>query len=260
MPKFACNVSLLFSELNVSDRFKAAAKAGFSGIEFQFPYELDAEMLERQLEINQLQFVLCNTPPGDLRAGERGFAAIPGRENDFIASLDRAISFATYIGCPRIHVMAGVPPKDLPIEACRTTFINNLKNTARRAEKEDLELLIEPINNIDMPGYFLHDSYEAASIISEINEPNVQLQLDLYHVQMMRGQLSDHIDRYLPITGHIQIAGVPGRHEPNWGEINYPYLFELLDNRGYTGWVGCEYTPKTETSVGLSWFSPYRIS
>ena len=258
MPNFACNIALLFTELDVTERFVAAANAGFRAVEYQFPYDLDPTMLRNQLTAHNLELVLCNTPPGDLGAGERGFAAIPGRERDFAASLDTALSFADRIGCPSLHVMAGVIPDRLPPEDCRETFVRNLKHAALRAAEKNITLLIEPINNVDMPGYFLHTAHDAAHIIEAVDEPNVRLQLDLYHAQMMRGQLADHIRRYLPITGHVQIAGVPGRHEPSTGEINYPYLFTLLDDLAYKGWVGCEYFPAGETLAGLSWFEPYR--
>ena len=154
--------------------------------------------------------------------------------------------------------MAGVIPDNVDLEDCCETFVGNLKHAALRAAEKNIALLIEPINNVDMPGYFLNYVRDAARIIDEVGEPNVRLQLDIYHAQMMRGQLANHIHRYLPITGHIQIAGVPGRHEPNIGEINYPYLFSLLDELAYKGWVGCEYVPAGETLAGLSWFEPYR--
>jgi len=258
MPNFACNIALLFTELDVTERFSAAASAGFRAVEYQFPYDLDPRMLRAQLTAHDLELVLCNTPPGNLGAGERGLAAIPGRERDFTDSLDTALSFADQISCPNLHVMAGVIPDRVPLEKCRETFIENLKHAALQAAEKNVALLIEPINNVDIPGYFLNYVHDAARIIDEVGEPNVRLQLDIYHAQMMRGQLADHIHRYLPITGHIQIAGVPGRHEPSIGEINYPYLFGLLDELAYKGWVGCEYTPAGETLAGLSWFEPYR--
>ena len=258
MPNFSCNISLLFTELDITDRFAAAARAGFRAVECQFPYNLDPMMLRHQLETHNLELVLCNTPPGDLDSGERGLAAIPGREKDFAVSLDKGLSFADQIGCPSLHVMAGIIPDDVDLEDCCETFVGNLKHAALRAAEKNIALLIEPINNVDMPGYFLNYVRDAARIIDEVGEPNVRLQLDIYHAQMMRGQLANHIHRYLPITGHIQIAGVPGRHEPNIGEINYPYLFSLLDELAYKGWVGCEYVPAGETLAGLSWFEPYQ--
>jgi hydroxypyruvate isomerase len=258
MPKFACNISLLFTELDVPERFEAAANAGFKAVEYLFPYDLDVTMLQEQLAAHDLKLILCNAPPGNLSAGERGFAAIPGREGDFNASLDQALSFASHFSCPSVHVMAGITPDGATAKDCRNTFIQNLKRSASRAAEKKVTLLIEPLNNLDVPGYFLHYADEAARIIEDVNETNVRLQLDFYHAQMMRGHLADHIYRYLPITGHIQIAGVPGRHEPNIGEINYPYLFALLDNFGYENWIGCEYFPSGDTLAGLHWFHPYR--
>ncbi len=259
MPNFSCNISLLFTEFDITERFAAAARAGFRAVECQFPYNLDPMILHSQLTAHNLKLVLCNTPSGDQDSGERGFAAIPGRESDFTASLNTALSFADHIGCPNLHVMAGVIPDNVDPEDCFETFVGNLKRAALQAAEKNIVLLIEPINNVDIPDYFLNYVDDAARIIEEVGEPNVRLQLDIYHAQMMRGQLADHIHRYLPITGHIQIAGVPGRHEPNIGEINYPYLFMLLDKLGYSGWVGCEYIPAGETLAGLSWFEPYRI-
>jgi hydroxypyruvate isomerase len=258
MPNFACNTSLLFTELDITERFAAAARAGFRAIECQFPYNLDPMMMHSQLTDHNLELVLFNTPPGNLDSGERGFGAIPGRESDFSVSLDKALSFADQIGCPSLHVMAGVIPDNVDLESCYETFVGNLKRASLQAAERNIELLIEPINNVDIPGYFLNYVHDAARIIAEVGQPNVRLQLDIYHAQMMRGQLADHIHRYLPITGHIQIAGVPGRHEPNIGEINYPYLFTLLDELEYEGWVGCEYVPAGETLAGLSWLEPYQ--
>jgi 2-dehydrotetronate isomerase len=252
MPKLSANLSFLFPELPFLDRFAAAKAAGFSAVEFAFAYEHPADQVAAAAKAAAVEVVLMNLPPGDWDAGERGLSALAGRETDFHAALDRAILYAEAAGCRRLHAMAGVGPT-----AQEEIFVKNLAGAAARLAGRGIALLIEPINVIDMPGYFLTLPEQARRIIERINHPNLFLQLDLYHCQIMRGDLARQIEGHLPVIGHIQIAGNPGRHEPDVGEINYPYLFDLMNNLGYRGWVGCEYRPAGDTVGGLGWARPY---
>ncbi len=260
MPKFAANVSMLFTELPFLQRFAAAAAAGFKGVEFLFPYAFPADAIAEQLQKHGLKQVLFNGPPGDLEAGERGLAAIPGRENEFRESIDLALRYAESMDCPCVHVMAGIPPPSLAWGDARATYIENLRYAGERCADAGRYALIEPINKYDVPGYFLNYSYDAMAIINELALDSVALQFDCYHCQIMEGNLAVHLHELQGATRHIQISGVPGRHEPDIGEIHYPYLFTLLDEFGYQGWVGCEYHPRGETRAGLAWFESYRES
>jgi hydroxypyruvate isomerase len=252
MPKLSANLSFLFPELPFLDRFAAAKAAGFSAVEFAFAYEHPADQVARAAKAAGVEVVLMNLPPGDWEAGERGLSALAGRESDFRAALDRAILYAEAAGCRRLHAMAGVGPT-----AAEEVFVKNLAGAAALLAGRGIALLIEPINVIDTPGYFLTLPEQARRIIERISHPNLFLQLDLYHCQIMRGDLARQIEAHLPLIGHIQIAGNPGRHEPDVGEINYSYLFDLMDNLGYRGWVGCEYKPAGDTAGGLGWARPY---
>ena len=258
MPRFAANLSMLFTETGFIDRFARAVAAGFDGVEYLFPYEWEPADLRRQLQDNGLRQVLFNMPPGDWAGGERGLAALPGREREFSDSVEQAIAYARELDCPRLHVMAGCLPSGVPADAARLVYLDNLQHAARRCAAHGITLLIEPINNIDMPGYFLNTSSQAIEIMDSVGADNLRLQYDCYHMQIMEGNLSDTLQRLLPRIGHLQIAGVPGRHEPDVGEINYGYLFERLDEWGYEGWIGCEYRPDGDTDAGLGWFAPYR--
>ncbi len=256
MPKFAANLSMMYTEHAFADRFAAAAADGFDAVECMFPYALSAVELAAQLQRHGLRQVLFNLPPGDWDAGERGIAALPGREAEFTASLDIALRYAQASGCHLLHVMAGLvaanaSPADR--DAMHCTYVANLRRAARAAALQHVTLLIEPINTRDMPGYFLYYQQQAHDIVAEVNEPNLRVQMDLYHCQIMEGDLATRLRRHLAGVGHIQIAGVPGRHEPDVGEINYPYLFDLLDELGYAGHIGCEYRPRADTSAGLGW-------
>ena len=256
MPRFSANLSFLFTELPFLDRFTAAASAGFRAVEFAFAYEIRPREIAARLEDNGLAQVLINAPPGNYAAGERGLAALPGREHEFAASLATALAYARELSCPRIHVMAGVLPETADVQEralARASFVRNLRFAAREAEGEGLELTIEPINPRDIPGYFLNAQVEAHAIREEVGAANLKVQMDFYHAQIVEGDLSAKVKRWLPHIGHIQIAGVPGRHEPDTGEINYPHLFALLDELGYAGWVGCEYKPLNGTLAGLGW-------
>ena len=260
MPRFAANISTMFTERPFAERIHAAAAAGFSAVECQFPYEVDAGELERQLDRASVDLVLLNTPPGDFAAGERGLAGLPGREAEFRAGLDRALEYASRVGCAQIHVMAGVRPDGVGRDACREVYKTNLRIAADACGRAGKLALIEPINTRDIPGYLLNTPAEGAAIIHELGAPNLMLQFDFYHAQIMTGDLARSFERHLPVIGHVQIAGVPERHEPDVGEINYPYLFDLIDRLGYAGWVGCEYFPAASAEEGLGWAYRYGIA
>ena len=264
MPKFAANLSLLYTELPFLDRFAAAARDGFKGVECLFPYEYRAEVLRDTLATHGLQLVLINAPPGDWAAGDRGMACIPGRELEFSRSITLGLDYAQVLGCPRIHVLAGIVPHPLSIEVARACYVANIRRAAEQAAKVGVDILIEPINTRDMPGYFLNYQAKAHALVQAIGAANVKVQFDLYHAQIMEGDLAHKLRQYLPTgrVGHIQIAGVPQRHEPDVGELNYAYLFDVIDevsaSTGWNGWVGCEYRPKLGavvggTSAGLGW-------
>ncbi|MCI0526134.1 MAG: hydroxypyruvate isomerase family protein [Nitrospira sp.] len=259
MPKFAVNLWFLFTEVPFLDRFEAAAKAGFKAVEFAFPYAHPAHEVAERLYHAGLKQVLFNLPPGNFEAGDRGLACIPGREREFEASVDKALEYAQALQCPRLHAMAGLIPSGEHFQDCEATYIHNIKVAAQKAAKYGIMVLIEPINIRDVPGYFLHTQAHAQRLLKQIDEPNVAIQLDLYHCQIMEGNLAVHIQEMQGQYAHIQIAGVPGRHEPSIGEINYPYLFNLLDEIGYDGWIGCEYHPKGKTADGLGWIRAYGI-
>ncbi len=260
MPRFAANLSTMFTEHAFLERIAAAAAAGFRAVECQFPYEVEAAALKDRLDATGLQMVLINTPPGDFAAGERGLAGLPGREAEFAAGLEQALAYAETLACPQIHVMAGVQPQGVARDACWQVFKRNLAAAAERAEAADKLLLLEPINTRDIPGYLLNTPDQAAALIAELDLAAVKLQFDFYHAQIVRGDLAKSVERHLPITAHIQIASVPERHEPDRGEVNYTYLFELLDRLGYAGWIGAEYFPAGVTEEGLGWALSYGIS
>lgn len=259
MPRLAANLSMLFTEHDFLDRFAAAADAGFTAVEFLFPYAYPAGEVRARLYRHGLSQVLFNVRPGDWEKGDRGLAIDPARQGAFQASIDEAIAYAHAIGCPKLHVMAGLAGDRQPAAEARATYVGNLAWAARRAEASDILLLIEPLNTRDVPGYFLSDLEAARGIIEEVESPALRLQLDLYHRQIMRGDLAAAVRDYWPLVGHIQISGVPGRHEPDVGEINYPYLLDLIDQQGYDGYVGCEYRPLTTTRAGLGWARRYGI-
>jgi hydroxypyruvate isomerase len=260
MPRFAANVSTMFTDRPFAERIQAAAAAGFSAVECQFPYEVEAGELERRLDRAGLDLVLLNTPPGDFAAGERGLAGLPGREAEFRTGLERALEYASRVGCPQIHVMAGVRPDGVDREACLEVYKANLRIAAGACGRAGKLALIEPINTRDIPGYLLSTPAEGAAIIAELGVQSLKLQFDFYHAQIMAGDLAKSFERHLPVIGHVQVAGVPERHEPDVGEINYPYLFALIDRLGYTGWVGCEYFPAGGAEEGLGWAYRYGIA
>jgi hydroxypyruvate isomerase len=257
MPRFAANLSMLFTEVPLLARFERAARAGFRAVEFQFPYAEPAAAIRSALDASGLENVLFNLPPGSWDAGERGLGAQPGREREFLAGVDTALGYAAALGTRRLHAMAGLVVAGVDRTAMRRTYVANLRAAARRVAPDGITLLIEPINPRDIPGYFLNTQEDAHAVVAEVGEPNLKVQMDLYHCQIVEGDLAKRIRHHLPGVGHIQIAGVPGRHEPDVGEINYPYLFALLDELGYEGWIGCEYRPRGLTEDGLGWAAPY---
>jgi hydroxypyruvate isomerase len=259
VPKFAANLSMMFQEAAFLDRFAAAAAAGFPAVEYLFPYEVPAAQIGKRLVQHGLTQALFNLPPGDWGAGERGLAALPGREAEFIAGAERALEYALATGCKRVHAMAGLWPSDCDKSKGEAIYVANLRQAADLLASHGITLLIEPINLRDMPGYFLTTTGQALAILDRVERDNVKLQLDLYHCQIMEGDLAIHIRRLFGRYAHIQIAGVPERHEPSRGEINYSYLFDLLDEIGYDGWIGCEYRPAAGTLAGLGWAQRWGI-
>ena len=253
MPKFAANLSTLFTELSFLERFAAAREAGFDAVEFLFPYTCEPEWIAGRLARYQLELALFNFPPGDWAAGDRGMACDPRRIAEFQDSVELALDYADELGVKQLHCMAGKLPPNVMPERAHATFVTNLRFAAEAAAKHGIEVLIEPINDRDIPGYFLTHSSQAAGIIAECGMDNLFLQYDIYHMQRMEGELALTLRERLPIIRHIQLADVPGRHEPGTGEINFPFLFKLLDELGYNGWVGCEYIPQGETVAGLAW-------
>jgi len=267
MPRFAANLSMLYPEHAFPDRFAAAARDGFQGVEYLFPYDFEPRELAARLRDHGLAQVLFNAPPGDWAQGERGLACLPGREAEFREGIVRALRYAEALECPRVHVMAGLVPQGQDRAGVRPTYVDNLRWAAREAAQQGVNLLLEPINPRDIPGFFLNRQDEAHQLLSEIAALNVQVQMDLYHCQVVEGDLAMKIRQYLPTgrVGHFQIAGVPERHEPDVGELNYAYLFRVIDEVaatcGWEGWVGCEYKPARGaqpggTSAGLGWMRP----
>ncbi len=257
MPKFAANLSMLFTELDFLARFAAAARCGFAGVEYLFPYAYPKEQLAEILRQHGLKQVLHNLPAGNWERGERGIACHLDRAGEFQEGVERAIEYARALDCRQINCLAGIAPESLPHSRTREVFMDNLKYAAPRLAEHGIKLLIEPINTYDIPGFFLTNTAQALEIMRDVNEPNLHLQYDVYHMQMMEGNLAATIDKNLARIAHIQVADVPGRHEPGTGEINYKFLFQHLDAIGYQGWVGCEYKPLARTEDGLGWLAPY---
>ncbi len=256
MPRFAANLTLMFNEHAFLDRFDAAADAGFDAVEFLFPYAETPDAVASRVARNALTVALFNLPPGDWERGERGMAALPGREAEVDAALVRALPYAEALGVGRLHLMAGLAePADPASAAC---YRDAVARTADRLAERGLDLVLEPINPRDMPGYFLDDFAAAAALIAALGRSNVKLQFDLYHRQIMHGDVLRAFEAMLPIVGHVQAASVPSRHEPDGEELNYPFLFGELDRLGYAGFVGCEYHPRGRTEDGLGWFAPWR--
>lgn len=257
MPKFAANLSMMFTEHSFLDRFDAAAAAGFKAVEFLFPYDYPADLLAEKLQQNGLQQVLFNTAPGDVGAGEWGLAALPGREQDARADIDRALEYAIALKCPNVHVMAGVVPPGEDIARYRETFISNIRYAADAFAPHGVKVLIEALSPPIKPNYLFSSQHQAAELVATIDRPNVFIQFDFFHAQLVDGNISNLIATLAGRYAHIQIASVPDRNEPDDGELNYPWLFAQLDKVGYQGWIGCEYKPRGETTAGLGWVKPY---
>ena len=253
MPKFAANLTMLFTEHPFLERFQAAAEAGLKGVEYLFPYDFPKETLAAALKTHGLTQVLHNLPAGDWAAGERGIAALPERVAEFRSGVDRAIEYATALGCPQVNCLAGIVPVGACQSTARETFVDNLRFAAEKFQQAGIKLLIEPINTYDIPGFFLNRTAQALAIIDEVASDNLSLQYDIYHAQRMEGELGNTIAKNLPRIAHMQLADNPGRNEPGTGEINYPWLFRHIDKLGYAGWIGCEYKPATGTRDGLGW-------
>ncbi|MHC5307470.1 2-oxo-tetronate isomerase [Bartonella sp. LJL80] len=257
MPRFAANLSMMFTEVPFIERFGLAAKAGFEAVEFLFPYDYAPEVLAAELEKHQLKQALFNMPPGNWDAGERGMAAIPGREQEFRANVDKAIEYAVALDCKLLHAMSGLVD-GLDRAACEQSFIENFRYAADKAAPHGITILVEPINTRNMPGYFINHQLDAVELLERVGRPNVSVQYDLYHAQIMDGDLTRLTDKMAGKFAHVQVASVPDRHEPDEGELNFPHLFAALDNAGYEGFIGCEYNPRGKTEDGLGWFAPYR--
>ena len=253
MPRFAANLTMLFTEHPFLHRFEHAAQAGFDAVEFLFPYAYSAEEIKQQLDRHGLKLVLHNLPPGDWDAGERGIACHPDRVAEFRAGVAQGITYAKALGVGQLNCLAGKAPADVADAVLRKTLVENLRFAAAALKDAGLRLLIEPINTFDIPGFYLNRTTQAVAILDEVGADNAFVQYDIYHAQRMEGELAATLQKYLPRIGHIQLADNPGRNEPGSGEINYPFLFAHLDRIGYSGWIGCEYKPAATTEAGLGW-------
>ena len=258
MPKLAANLTLMFNEFDFLDRFAAAAKAGFKAVEFLFPYEHDKNVIKQKLDENNLLLVLHNLPAGNWANGERGIGCHSDRVAEFQAGVDKALEYASALNCKQLNCLAGVRPSGLdPIDA-RETFVKNLQFAAVRLKAAGIKLLIEAINTRDIPGFFLCNTQQAVDIIKAVGSDNLFVQYDIYHMQIMEGDLAPTIEKHLKLIPHMQLADTPGRHEPGTGEINYGYLLPHIDTLGYQGWIGCEYKPAGKPVDGLGWFQKYK--
>ena len=257
MVRFAANLTMLFNEVDFLERFERAARAGFRAVEYLFPYVWKKEELAERLKTFGLRQALHNLPAGNWEGGERGIACLPGREAEFRGGVARAIEYAKALNCPQVNCLAGKTPDGVAPEEVRRTLVGNLRFAAKALETEGIRLLIEPLNDQDMPGFYLTRTRDALRIMEEVGHPNLWLQYDVYHMQIMEGNLMRTIEGNLTRIAHIQIADNPGRHEPGTGEISYPNLFRFLEEKGYMGWIGCEYKPLGKTEEGLGWLKPY---
>ena len=258
MPKFSANLTMMFNEVEFLDRFERAARVGFNAVEYMFPYEWPKEQLARKLESHKLEQVLFNLPAGDWAAGERGIACLPGRESEFRDGVAIAIDYAEALQCPTLNCLVGLTPDDTGADKVLQTLVDNLKFAADALEKKGVRLVVEMLNHNAVPGFHLVRTRDALRLLEEVSHPNLQLQYDIYHMQIMEGNLIDTLTTHLSNIGHIQMADNPGRHEPGTGEINFPNVFAAIDDAGYQGWIGCEYIPAGTTEEGLRWFEPYK--
>ncbi len=256
MPKFSANLTMMFNEVDFLDRFERASRAGFRGVEYLFPYEWEKNQLAERLDKHGLEQVMHNLPAGDWAAGERGIACVPGREQEFQEGVGLAIEYAKTLRCPRLNCLVGLTPKEVA-EKVRQTLVGNLRFAATALAKEGIRLLVEPLNDQDIPGFYLVHTRDALQLFEEVNHSNLWLQYDIYHMQIMEGNLTRTIGDNLTHIAHMQVADNPGRHEPGTGEINYTNLFRFIAEAGYDGWIGCEYKPAGVTEDGLEWVKPY---
>lgn len=258
MPKFSANLSFLYPDLPFLDRFAAAAGDGFAAVEYAVPYVAGADELARLLKAHGLEQVLFNMPAGDWDGGERGIACHPDRVEEFRAGVEVVLNYARVLGCPRVNCLAGIVPAGVPTDLLEATFVANLQYAAPRFAAAGVQLLVEPINTRDIPGFYLSTARHAERVLDAVGSDNLRIQYDIYHQQVTAGDLVPTYERLRDRIGHIQIADTPGRHEPGTGEINYGFVLSELDRLGYAGWVGCEYRPLAGTSDGLGWMAPYR--
>jgi len=258
MPKFAANLTMLFTEHPFLDRFERAARAGFDAVEFLFPYGFDASEIKDRLATHKLKLVLHNLPAGDWDAGERGIACLPNRVEEFREGVARAIEYGRKLGVPKVNCLAGKAPAGIAPDVLRKTFVENLRFAAAELKAVGIRLLVEPINLYDIPGFYLNRTEQAVSILDEVGSDNLFIQYDIYHAQRVEGELIATMQKYFARIGHIQLADNPGRNEPGTGEINYDRVFAAIDRMGYDGWIGCEYKPATTTEAGLAWLARAR--
>ena len=259
MPKFCANLSMLYNEVDFLDRFGQAAADGFKGVEYLFPYAFEKQQIADILAKHGLQQVLHNLPAGDWDAGERGIACLPDRVGEFQDGVDKAIDYATALNCKQVNVLAGIAPIGVDAQQVKETFVNNIRFAADKLEAAGIKLLIEAINTRDIPGFYVSGTQQTLDLIKASASNNIAVQYDIYHMQIMEGDLAPTMERHLADIDHIQLADNPGRHEPGTGEINYPFLFDFIDQLGYTGWSGCEYKPAAATSAGLGWAVSYGV-
>lgn len=259
MPKFSANLSMLFTEVPFMERFDAAAKAGFKGVEFLFPYAFDMDQIAERLQSNGLEMVLFNLPAGDWEGGDRGIAANPSRVGEFQDGVGKAIEAAKKLGVKQLNCLGGLAPQGVPEDKIYNAFVDNLKYAGDQLKAAGLPLLVEPVNNIDIPGAYLVHTRKAIDMIKDCGSDNVFLQHDIYHMQRMEGELANTIKANIAMIRHMQLADNPGRNEPGTGEINYRFLFKFIDDLGYDGWIGCEYRPKTTTLEGLGWMESHKV-
>jgi hydroxypyruvate isomerase len=257
MPKFAANLSMLYGEVDFLERFAQAAEDGFQAVEYMFPYDYPKDELSERLERHGLQQVLHNLPAGDWAAGERGIAVLPDRVGEFQDGVGRAIEYATALGCKQVNCLAGIPTGGLDPKLVRETLVENLRFAAEKLGAAGIGLLVEAVNTRDIPGFYVSGTQQTLELIEDTGSANIAVQYDLYHMQIMQGDLAPTLERHLSRIGHLQVADNPGRHEPGTGEINYPFLFDFIDRLGYAGWIGCEYKPRASTREGLGWVKRY---
>jgi hydroxypyruvate isomerase len=259
MPRLCANLSMLFTEQDFLQRFEAAANAGFSGVEYLFPYDFSSAQIKAELDAHGLTQVLFNLPAGDWAKGERGIACHPDRVEEFYAGVDLAIAYAKVLGNTQVNCLAGIKPQGFDDALIEKTFIDNLRYAADKLQAQGIDLVMEMINTLDIPGFYLNTTAQALAIREKVGSRNLSLQYDIYHMQIMEGDLARTMEKNLPAIRHVQLADNPGRHEPGTGEINYGFLFGHLDKLGYRGWIGCEYKPLTTTEAGLGWLKTHNL-